>query len=174
MCSELNRESALLTEPSIMAAAEAMKAGGVVAYPTEAVFGLGCDPFNEAAVAKLLAIKRRPVEKGLILLAADLEQIANLLLLRHLSEDQQQRLAAAWPGPVSFAINVLHDQIPQWITGEHNSVVVRVSSHPIAAALAKAFTGPIASTSANPVSYTHLTLPTISPVCCHVSRHNSP
>ena len=68
----------LLDEPSIVAGLEAVAAGGVIAYPTEAVWGLGCDPFSEAAVAKLLKIKNRPVEKGLILVASSLEQLPAL------------------------------------------------------------------------------------------------
>jgi L-threonylcarbamoyladenylate synthase len=59
----------------LSAAVEWLQHGGVIAYPTEAVWGVGCDPFDETAVRRLLAIKERPVEKGLILIAADLEQL---------------------------------------------------------------------------------------------------
>ena len=70
---------AMPIERTIEEAAEVIRSGGIVAYPTEAVWGLGCDPFDEGAVHRLLAIKQRPVEKGLILIAATLEQLKPLI-----------------------------------------------------------------------------------------------
>ena len=63
---------------SLRRAVRILRAGGVVAYPTEAVYGLGCDPFDEAAILRLLAIKGRAMDKGLILIAADHDQLAPL------------------------------------------------------------------------------------------------
>lgn len=119
--------------------------GGVIAYPTEAVFGLGCDPLNEEAVGRVLAIKGRPVEKGLILLAADLDQLLPYIMLR--AQDAAY-LREAWPVGVSYLLPAT-DQVPAWIRGRHTKVAVRVSSHPLASALARLAGTPIVSTSAN-------------------------
>jgi L-threonylcarbamoyladenylate synthase len=121
--------------------------GKVIAYPTEAVWGLGCDPDNEAACLRLLQIKQRPVSKGLILIAANMEQLGPLLT--ELSSDQRQQLKSTWPGPVTWLIPDYGDQIPPWIKGDHSSVAVRVTAHPLAAALCLACGGPLVSSSAN-------------------------
>lgn len=134
--------------PSIKAAAAAMTSGGVVAYPTEAVWGLGCDPFDEAAVQQLLDLKQRPVEKGLILLAADEAMLAPYLA--HLTETQRQTLSDSWPGPNTWIVPEMDELVPAWVRGRFSSVAFRVTAHPWAAALSRAFGGPIVSTSANP------------------------
>ncbi|MHA6491773.1 L-threonylcarbamoyladenylate synthase [Pseudomonas borbori] len=127
-------------------AAQVVRAGGVIAYPTEAVWGLGCDPWDELAVERLLALKNRPVHKGLILVAGAIEQFD--FLLEDLPEVWQERLAGSWPGPNTWLVP--HQQrLPDWITGSHNSVALRVSDHPLVCALS-ALTGPLVSTSANP------------------------
>ena len=124
----------------------ALRQGGVVAYPTEAVWGLGCDPCNEAAVLRLLDIKQRPVEKGLILVAADMAQFD--FLLADLPPAWCAELQLSWPGPNTWLVP--HQQrLPAWITGRHASVALRVSDHPLVRALC-ALTGPLVSTSANP------------------------
>ena len=120
--------------------------GGVIAYPTEAVWGLGCDPWNEAAVDRLLALKNRPVHKGLILVAAEIEQFD--FLLDDLPDIWQERLAASWPGPNTWLVPH-QDRLPEWVTGAHDSVALRVSDHPQVRALCR-LTGPLISTSANP------------------------
>jgi L-threonylcarbamoyladenylate synthase len=124
-----------------------LAAGGVIAYPTEAVYGLGCDAFCESAVQRLLALKQRPWHKGLILVAADLQQIAPLI--SRLSEDQVDQLEASWPGPTTWVIPDPDGVIPYWIRGQHESVAVRVSSHPIVKQLCEAWGAPLVSTSAN-------------------------
>lgn len=126
-------------------AAAQIQAGGVIAYPTEAVFGLGCDPLNETAVRRLLAIKQRPEEKGLILLADDAAQLSGWVTA---SEDDWQTMQARWPGPVTFLVPVT-PKVPRWITGKHRKVAVRVCGHPLARELALAANTPIVSTSAN-------------------------
>lgn len=133
--------------PRIARAARLMQAGGVVAYPTEAVWGLGCDPGNPEAVARLLSLKDRSPAKGLILLAANLDQLAPLLA--PLDDIQRQRLKQSWPGPTTWLIPH-HGRVPAWISGHYDSVAVRVTDHPLAAGLSRAFGGPIVSTSANP------------------------
>lgn len=131
----------------IKQAVRALNKGGVIAYPTEAVWGLGCDPWNRDAVTRLLEIKQRPEAKGLILIAASLEQVN--ALVAPLPEDQRRRLEASWPGPVTWLLPDPESRVPRWIKGEFDSVAVRVSDHPLVAALCRAFGGPVVSTSAN-------------------------
>jgi len=124
-----------------------MRRGGLVAYPTEAVYGLGCDPLRGEAVERLLQLKGRRAEKGLLLIAAELSQLAGLL------EDPEpevlERLAASWPGFVTWVLPA-RSQVPRWLTGRHASLAVRVTAHPLAQALCRAYGGPLVSTSANP------------------------
>ncbi len=129
----------------LQSAAEIIQAGGVVAYPTESVYGLGCDPFNQQAVMRLLAIKQRPVEKGLILIGADLEQ---LLPYVQLTQAQQQQLAAGWPAPLTWLVPVT-GAVPAWVRGSHSKVAIRVPDHPLARELCRRVGHPIISTSAN-------------------------
>lgn len=137
--------------PQISIAAAIIRSGGVIAYPTEAVWGLGCDPWSPRAVDRLLQIKQRPLHKGVILLAANFSQAE--FLLEHLSEKQIALLQSTWPGPVTWLIpNKGSDsrRVPDWICGQHPAFALRVTDHPIAAALAKAVGKPIVSTSCNP------------------------
>lgn len=129
-------------------AADVLRQGGVIAYPTEAVWGLGCDPHNEAAVMRLLAIKRREVDKGLILVAGALEQFDALLDWSRLPIDRAEAVYASWPGPHTWIVPAT-GRVPHWITGAHDGVAVRVSAHPVVVALCSAFGGPLVSTSAN-------------------------
>lgn len=127
-------------------AARALHGGGVIAYPTEAVYGLGCDPLNPQAVLRLLALKQRPVEKGVILIAADMAQLEPYL--DELPPALRQKVAASWPGPVTWLLPV-PPEVPTWLRGSHDSLAVRVTAHPLAAALCRAWGGAIVSTSAN-------------------------
>jgi L-threonylcarbamoyladenylate synthase len=130
-------------------AANVLHRGGVVAYPTEAVWGLGCDPFDEAAVLRLLALKQREVAKGLILIAGALEQFDGLLDWEALPAGRAAAVHASWPGPHTWIVPA-SARVPRWITGAHEGVAVRVSAHPQVQALCAAFGGPLVSTSANP------------------------
>ena len=134
--------------PDIDAAVRVLRAGGVVAYPTEAVWGLGCDPFDRDAVERLLAIKQRPVDKGLILVAATVDQLDGLADWQSLPAGRRDAVLASWPGPNTWIIPATR-RVPGWITGGHDGVALRVSRHPVVAALCSAF-GPLTSTSANP------------------------
>ena len=129
-------------------AAIALRAGGVILYPTEGVWGIGCDPFQEAAVMRLLDIKQRTVEKGVILIAADLDQLRPCLDLGALPAARLAAVLESWPGPNTWVMPAT-PQVPRWITGEHDSLAVRVSAHPTVVALCRAFGGPLVSTSAN-------------------------
>lgn len=128
-------------------AARWLAAGGVVAYPTEGVWGLGCDPFNPEAVWRLQRLKGRSPDKAFILIAADMDQLSPLLT--SLTPAQRQSLQAGWPGPLTWIIPDPLETVPSWIKGTNTSVAVRVSAHPWVAALCRAFGGPVVSTSAN-------------------------
>lgn len=133
--------------PRIQQCVRALHRGDCVAYPTEAVWGLGCDPFNQHAVERILRIKRRPVEKGLILAASDISAFA--FLIKRLPAAIQAKVAASWPGHVTWLIPH-YNLVPDYVSGSSNKVAVRVSAHPTVGALSAAFGGPIISTSANP------------------------
>lgn len=124
-----------------------MRQGGVVAYPTEAVWGLGCNPFDTQAMNRLLQLKDRPVSKGVILIAANMLQMEPYIA--HLDDIQRQRLKNSWPGPVTWLVPN-NGMAPEWITGSSPYVALRVTDHPVAAGLCRAFGGPIVSTSCNP------------------------
>jgi len=132
--------------PQLEQAAALIQAGGLIAYPTEAVFGLGCDPRNSAAVTRLLKLKQRSAEKGLILIAADFQQLK--AYLKPLDNDVKQRIQASWPGPNTWLLPAA-PTTPKWLTGQHDTLAVRVTAHPVAAALCKKV-GAIVSSSANP------------------------
>ncbi len=130
----------------IKAAAE-IRAGGVIAYPTEAVWGLGCDPLDVDAVEKILSLKRRPVEKGLIMVAGSVAQFGPLV--EALPADLKAKLEASWPGHTTWLVP--HGGlVPAWISGQFDTVALRVSNHPLVQALCDLVGGPIVSTSANP------------------------
>lgn len=158
-----------LTTSSIIQAAEWLSSGKLLAYPTESVWGIGCDPFNESAVQQLLSIKQRPLHKGMIVITDKMERIAPLL--ESLSAEQRQIVVDSWqlapntstrqahtwllplPKPLSQPLSVL---IPAWITGAHDSIAVRVIAHPLIQQLCAQVVsahnpyGFIVSTSCNP------------------------
>lgn len=128
------------------AAVTSLRDGGVIAYPTEAVWGLGCDPDNGEALASLIRLKQRDPAKGLILIAGDIAQLEPWLA--GLDKLDRQRLAASWPGPNTWLVPDNGRSKPL-LRGEHASVALRVSDHPGVIALCAAFGGPLVSTSAN-------------------------
>ena len=130
----------------ILHATEVIRRGGVIAYATEAVFGLGCDPRNSEAVKRLLQLKQRKPEKGLILIASKFEQIEPFIL--PLDAKTKKRIDKSWPGPTTWLLPA-HPEVPHWITGGHNKIAIRVTAHPQAKALCEALKGPLISTSAN-------------------------
>jgi len=127
-------------------AVETVRDGGVIAYPTEAVYGLGCDPLEEAAVARILEIKQRDAAKGLILIAARIEQL--LPFMAKLPADVTRKLEASWPGPVTWVVPAA-SHAPAWLTGGRDTLAVRVTAHPVASALCDACGMALVSTSAN-------------------------
>lgn len=130
------------------AAVALLREGGVLAYPTEGVWGLGCDPMSQPAVMRLLAIKQRSVDKGLILIAAELAQLAPLLDWDALPAARQAAVLGSWPGANTWIVPA-SPQAPRWVTGVHSGIAVRVTAHPQVIALCQAFGGPLVSTSAN-------------------------
>ena len=129
-------------------AAAALRAGGIVAYPTEAVYGLGCDPRNRAAVERLFALKQRPATQGVLLIAADFAQVEPYLDLAAIPPEALARASATWPGPHTWIFPRAADA-PSWVTGGHSGIAVRVTAHALAAELCRAFGGALVSTSAN-------------------------
>jgi L-threonylcarbamoyladenylate synthase len=127
-------------------AARVVRAGGVIAYPTEAVFGLGCLPRERRAVMRVLKIKRRSWRKGLILIGADLAQLERYVVLP--PEPRRAAVLATWPGPNTWVLDARADA-PRWITGGRASVAVRVTAHPVAAELCRRAGEALVSTSAN-------------------------
>ena len=136
------------TRSTTAEAVAALRAGGVIAYPTEAVWGLGCDPRDEAATLRLLALKIREVDKGLILIAADEAQLAPFIDMAALNQTQRDTVRASWPGPHTWIVPA-SPAAPRWITGAHAGIAVRVSAHPTVIELCRAFGGALVSTSAN-------------------------
>lgn len=122
------------------------RSGGIISYPAEAVWGLGCDPLNADAVSRLLALKGRMAGKGFILVASSLEQLQDYLL--PLSSSIQDKVDRFWPGPVTLLLPA-RDDVPWWLKGQYQQLAVRVSTHPVIKKLCDAWNGPMISTSAN-------------------------
>lgn len=131
---------------SLRRAATTLKNGGVIAYPTEAVYGLGCHPLNETAVSRLLQLKQRDPGKGLILISDKLSRLEPFLQL--LSQSERNKINKKSSKPTTWIIPA-QDWVPDWLTGWHGTLAVRVTDHPIAAQLCKLAKMPIVSTSAN-------------------------
>ncbi len=122
-----------------------MAAGGIVAYPTEAVFGLGCDPGSQNSLSRLIALKGRDARKGFILIAAEISQLDPWVIFP--AGDARQRILQSWPGPYTWVVPARAGVDP-WLTGGRATLAVRVTDHPVAAALCR-LTGALVSTSAN-------------------------
>jgi len=135
-----------MSSHQINKAVRILQQGGVIAYPTEAVYGLGCDPDNQLAVERLLAIKQRSWEKGLILIAADFHQLHPYLA--EIDFALKANALATWPGPVTW-LWPAKPAVTSLLRGMHATIAVRVTAHPLAAALCREFGGPLVSTSAN-------------------------
>lgn len=131
------------------AAAALMREGGVLAYPTEAVYGLGCNPHNQAAFEQLFALKQRPPTQGVLLIAAEFAQVERYIDLAAVPAERLAQVQASWPGPNTW-IFPRSAAVPAWVAGAHAGIALRVTAHAPAAALCRAFGGALVSTSANP------------------------
>ncbi len=135
-------------ENVMQTAVDVFHGGGVIAYPTEAVFGLGCDPDNEEAVQKLLALKQRPAEKGLILLAANYSQLLPYIDDNQIPQDKRFAVLSRWPDGIT-QVMPKNRHISPLLSGQFDTIAVRVTSQPDVVALCNAVNKPIVSTSAN-------------------------
>ncbi len=162
----MSTSKALITD-SVIEAAHWLQQGQLLAYPTESVWGIGCDPFNQQAVEQLLAIKQRPLEKGMIVVTDSVSRLK--MLLNSLNEDQRQQVLVSWRNDTDSDVNSkqahtwllplsenLPVSIPAWITGAHHSAAVRVIDHPLVQQLCRQVVsvhnpyGFVVSTSCNP------------------------
>lgn len=134
---------------TVSQAADRLRVGAVIAYPTEAVFGLGCDPGNKAAVQQLLSMKNRPASAGLILIADHYDRFKPFV--GTISPELLQKANSTWPGPVTWLFPRA-EGVPNWLAGNHDTIALRVTAHSICRDLCAAFGGAIVSTSANPSS----------------------
>lgn len=138
--------TAVLTAALIHTLRTHLKQGGVIAYPTESCYGLGCDPRNRRAVMKILRLKGRPQKKGMILVGADFCQLKSYVA--PLDAGQWQKISPTWPGPVTWLLPASRKALP-WLRGRHCSLAVRVTAHPFAAHLCRVLGMALVSTSAN-------------------------
>ena len=122
-----------------------LSAGAVISYPTESVYGLGCDPLNIDAVKHILAIKQRDWVKGLILIGSSAAQLVPFIDPKFKITDA---MMLRWPGAVSWIVPA-HPELPKILTGGRHTIAVRVTAHPTASAVCRSFGGAIVSTSAN-------------------------
>ena len=136
-----------LIKSQILIATTVLQQGGVLAYPTESVWGLGCDPWNTVAVERILQIKKRSRSKGLIIVACNALQITPLL--QELTAAQQQQITGVTPHPVTWLVPDKKHWVPEIVRGAHTSVAIRISQHPLVQSLCSHFGHPIVSTSAN-------------------------
>ncbi|MDR2220868.1 MAG: Sua5/YciO/YrdC/YwlC family protein [Methylobacillus sp.] len=125
---------------------EHLQCGGVIAYPTESCYGLGCDPMNIQAIKRVLSLKKRSPSKGLILIAAYFQQLQPYL--QALTPELVTRMNAHWPGPHTWLVPA-SATCPAALRGDHDTVAVRVTAHRDAAALCRAVDMALVSTSAN-------------------------
>lgn len=135
-----------MSSQQVSEAVQILQQGGVIAYPTEAVYGLGCDPTNLRAVERLLSLKQRSRDKGLILIAAEFDQLSPYLA--EIENSLKANIFSTWPGPVTW-LWPAKPEVSNLLRGKHDTIAVRVTAHPLAAALCRAFGGPLVSTSAN-------------------------
>jgi L-threonylcarbamoyladenylate synthase len=123
-----------------------LKHGGLIAYPTESCYGLGCDPYNRQAVQRILKLKQRPQRKGLILIASRYDQVARFL--QPLTPAEQTRLQSDGTKVVTYLMPV-KPSCPRWLRGEHDTLAVRLTAHPFAKQLCRSAGNALVSTSAN-------------------------
>ena len=127
-------------------AVHCIQQGGVIAYPTETVYGLGCDPLCAEAVRKINALKGRNADKGLIMLASRLHQLDKLIDV----SDRNERAAIVGEPEPTIWIVPAKATVPEWIRGRHQTLAIRVTTHPLVMRLCDLLGHALVSTSANP------------------------
>ena len=130
-------------------AVEHLRSGNVIAYPTEAVFGLGCDPSDESAVRKLLLLKGRHESAGLVLIASDFLQLKPWIA--DIDEALAEKAMQTWPGPVTWLFPRATG-VPDFVAGKHETIAVRITAHEPSRKLCEVFGSALISTSANHTS----------------------
>ena len=130
----------------IYQASQILLSSGVIAYPTETVWGIGCDPRQPSALRRVVNLKKRDARKGLILIAGDIKQFD--FLLHDLPDEQKLKLKNSWPGAVTWLVPH-NNRVHPLVHGQFSTVAIRVSNHKIVKDLCAQFNGPIVSTSAN-------------------------
>ncbi len=123
-----------------------LKRGGLIAYPTESCYGLGCDPLNRAAVQRILKLKQRPQHRGLILIASDYRQVSRYLL--PLTLEEQIKLKRDGAQAITYLLPA-RPSCPRWLRGRHDTLAVRFTAHPLARGLCLSTGSALVSTSAN-------------------------
>lgn len=123
-----------------------LKRGGLIAYPTESCYGLGCVPQNRNAVMRLLKLKQRPQHKGLILIASGYRQVSRYL--HSLTPDEQSRLKNHSAQAITYLMPA-KPSCPRWLRGAHDTLAVRLTAHPFAQQLCRIANSALVSTSAN-------------------------
>jgi len=126
-------------------AAIIIRNGGVISYPTESVFGLGCDPLSEPAVKRILQLKKRSADKGLIIIASNLQQLEPYIEIT-----AKEKLIILNEKSVMTWLVRKSKLTPPWVSGKHSKIAIRISRHPLIMALCDEINQPIISTSANP------------------------
>ncbi len=129
---------------SIRHAAHIIKHGGIIAYPTDTIYGLGCDPYNPDAVEKINLIKQRPLNKQFILLAGHINQVRPLILI----SKEQEKVITQNASPTSWVVNA-SKCAPAWLTDANGTLTIRISRHDDVQRLCHALGHAIISTSAN-------------------------
>ncbi len=132
--------------PPVRRLAAHLKRGGLIAYPTESCYGLGCDPRNRQAVLRILKLKQRPQHKGLILIASHYQQVARYL--KPLTLNEQSKLQHDGAQAVTYLMPV-KNSAPRWLRGHHDTLAVRLTAHHFAKQLCRNAGSALVSTSAN-------------------------
>ncbi|XRX42701.1 MAG: Sua5/YciO/YrdC/YwlC family protein [Buchnera aphidicola (Eriosoma harunire)] len=125
-----------------------LQKNNVIVYPTESMFGLGCDPDSYSAVMKLLHMKKRNIYKGFILISAYYRQLQPYILERKISINHKKKMFSHWPGHITFLLPA-NDHVPYWLVGRSNFIAARITKHPIVRKLCIRFGKALISTSAN-------------------------
>lgn len=120
----------------------------VFAYPTEAVYGFGANPFDESAVQRILMIKKRPAHQHFILIASNWNQITSLIKIDSLDNQKLALIKSSWPGPITWVFPA-STQAPTWLVSDNHTIAVRITAHPIARSLCEIAEHALVSTSAN-------------------------
>ena len=149
----------MATAFAIRYAIHCVRTGGIIAYPTETVYGLGCDPMCADAVEAINALKGRDAAKGLILLASRLQQLDTLIDV----SDRSDRAAIVGEQQPTSWIVPARSNTPRWITGRHRTIAVRVTTHPVVRRLCDQLGHALVSTSANPAGMK----PALNPLQLH-------